>query len=53
MGIIQDPMAAMDQMGGAAPEEGGEAPPEGGGGGDLDSSFSSMISPDDYGKGNI
>ena len=53
MGIIQDPMAAMDQMGGAAPEEGGEAPPEGGGGGDLDSAFSSMISPDDYGKGNI
>jgi len=53
MGIIQDPMAAMDAMGG----EGGEMPPEeggdAGGGGDLDSAFSSMISPGDYGKGDI
>ena len=53
MGIIQDPMAAMDAMGG----EGGEMPPEeggnGGNGGDLDSAFSSMIPPGDYGKGDI
>ena len=53
MGIIQDPMAAMDAMG----MEGGEMAPEGGGdpsaGGDLDSAFSSMISPGDYGKGDI
>ena len=53
MGIIQDPMAAMDAMGG----EGGEMPTEeggnGGNGGDLDSAFSSMISPGDYGKGDI
>ena len=53
MGIIQDPMAAMDAMGGEEGGAEGEAPPEGGGGGDLDSAFSSMISPDDYGKGNI
>ena len=53
MGIIQDPMAAMDAMGGEEGAVEGEAPPEGGGGGDLDSAFSSMISPDDYGKGNI
>ena len=53
MGIIQDPMAAMDAMG----MEGGEMAPEGGGdpsaGSDLDSAFSSMISPGDYGKGEI
>ena len=53
MGIIQDPMAAMDAMGG----EEGEMPPEGdgagSGGSDLDSAFSSMISPNDYGKGDI
>jgi hypothetical protein len=53
LGIIQDPMQMMDQMGGEQP-----ALPGGGGadaeaGSDLDSAFSAAISPSDYNKGNI
>ena len=53
LGIIQDPMQMMDQMGGE------QAPPNGGGGADaeagsdLDSAFAAAISPSDYNKGNI
>ena len=53
LGIIQDPMAMMDQPGaegGAPPAEGGA---EGGAGSDLDSAFAAAISPSDYDKGNI
>ena len=54
LGIIQDPMAMMDQMGGdqAALPAGGEGA-EGGAGSDLDSAFAAAISPSDYNKGNI
>ena len=54
LGIIQDPMQMMDQMGGEQPALGG-----GGGGADaeagsdLDSAFAAAISPSDYNKGNI
>ena len=53
LGIIQDPMEMMDQMGGEqqAPAGGGGADAEAGS--DLDSAFAAAISPSDYNKGNI
>ena len=53
LGIIQDPMQMMDQMGGEQPAPGGGGGADAEAGSDLDSAFAAAISPSDYNKGNI
>jgi len=53
LGIIQDPMQMMDQMGGEQAPAAGGGGAEGEAGSDLDSAFSAAISSSDYNKGNI
>ena len=53
LGIIQDPMQMMDQMGGEQPPVEGGGSAEGEAGSDLDGAFAAAISSSDYNKGNI